>query len=314
MKTLADIVADLLEHRRSLGFSSYTIETNGHCLRRFLTWLHDRYGLLTADRLARRHLVAYQKHLRSLQTAKGTPLKAGSINVEVRSVRALLGHLRREGYSTGDLTEHILYVKEPALLPTSVLDHAQVRKLVRTIDTTHPTGYRNRTIVELLYSCGLRNMELVGLDLGDVDLDNATVRVMGKYRKERVVPVGRTALRYLQGYIRAIRPFWLNSRNTRAMFLNRFGERMDRQAVAAVFRRLRALAGIDLQVTAHTMRRSFTTELIRANANIYHVKELLGHATLESLQPYTKLTIADLKKTHAKCHPRERDEERERGG
>ena len=140
-------------------------------------------------------------------------------------------------------------------------------------------------MLEVLYSTGIRVGELLGLNVTDVDLDNATAVVLGKGNKQRVVPIGKTALRLLESYLKAVRPFLLSRADEPALFLNHAGQRMP----------------------YHTFRRSCTTELIRAGANLYHVKELLGHEDLETLKHYTKLTIEDLKATHARCHPREQE-------
>jgi len=134
------------------------------------------------------------------------------------------------------------------------------------------------------------------------------VRVTGKGTKERVVPTGRTALRFLRGYIAGVRPGCLKDSSQTALFLNARGDRFSYRSVQHCIRRLRQKHGLEQHVTAHTFRRSCTTELIRSGANVYHVKELLGHESLRTLKPYTQLTITDLKRTHAKCHPREGDE------
>ena len=121
------------------------------------------------------------------------------------------------------------------------------------------------------------------------------------------MPVGVTAVRWLTTYIRAIRPFNPGHRTYRHVFLTRRGVPMDRRSVQDFIPKYAAAAGVPRRVTPHAFRRSCTTELIREGANVYHVKDLLGHSDLRTLAPYTRLTINDLKKTHAKCHPRERD-------
>jgi integrase/recombinase XerD len=182
----------------------------------------------------------------------------------------------------------------------------QVKKLLGVIDTTAPDGYRDRTILELLYSTGIRVGELIGLNCEDVDYPNTTMLVNGKGDKQRVVPIGRTALRYLESYTKAVRGFLVRNPAEPALFLNGHGERIKRFTIAQHLHRYAARAGLDVNVTPHTFRRSCTTELIRSGANFYHVKELLGHESLDTVRHYAKLTIQDLKATHAKCHPRER--------
>ncbi|MGH7945854.1 MAG: tyrosine-type recombinase/integrase [Opitutaceae bacterium] len=183
------------------------------------------------------------------------------------------------------------------------LPHAQVKKLSAKIDTTSAEGFRDRAVLELLYSAGLRAAELLGLDVADVDLANATAIVMGKGRKQRVVPIGKTALRLLESYLRGVRPFLVRDANERALWLNHAGQRL---RYAVLLRRVHEHADrLDLPVTVtpHTFRRSCTTELIRGGANLWHVKELLGHEHLDTLQHYAKLTIADLKEDAREVPP-----------
>ena len=131
---------------------------------------------------------------------------------------------------------------------------------------------------------------------------------MGKYSKERIVPIGKTALKHLETYIIAVRPYLLCNTGEEAIFLNKKGGRLHYEQVRCLLHSYAAQAGLDAIVTPHTFRRSCATEMLREGANIYHVKQLLGHETLNTLKHYAKLTITDLQKTHAKCHPRERDE------
>jgi len=142
------------------------------------------------------------------------------------------------------------------------------------------------------------------LEVGSID--NALMKVFGKGSKERVVPIGRTALRWLESYLKAIRPNWQGNGQHKAVFLNRIGKPLNWQNLYKIVKQRCAVTG--RRISPRTFRRSCTIELIRNNANLYHVKDLLGHESIETLRPYTKLTIRDLKKTHAACHPREKDE------
>jgi len=307
MKTLDAWLADCLDHGRALGRSVVHLRVTRFQALVFLRWLRDAHQVTTADRLRREHLDAWTKHLAARRTAKGLPLKPSSVNRQIESVRGLLHWLAVRGVVPAALVEAIAYVQEPQLLPTSVLPHAQIKKLAAKIDTTSAEGFRDRTMLETLYSSGVRAAELLALDVADVDLANATALVMGKGRKQRVVPIGKTALRLVTSYLRGVRPFLVRDAAERALWLTRAGKRLPYHTL---LKRLHAHAdrlALPVTVTPHTFRRSCTTELIRGGANLWHVKELLGHEHLDTLQHYAKLTIADLKKTHAKCHPRERE-------
>ena len=129
--------------------------------------------------------------------------------------------------------------------------------------------------------------------------------------KERVVPVGKTALRYLETYIAIVRPYAVRDPEVMNVFLNTDGGPLTYVVLRKVVRKYAAEAGLPDYVTPHTLRRSCTTELLRAGAGMYHVKELLGHTSLDTLKHYARLTITDLRKTHAQCHPRERENNEE---
>jgi len=311
MTTISDMTDAFARHHRALNRAESYVRKETRNLERFAAMLESRFGVVTCDRLRRQHVQAWQAHLAACRTQKGLPLKPSTVNRRITVVKLFLRFLHRRGYVPPTLQDAIEYVKEPRDLPTSVLEHAELRRLFGRIDTTTPVGYRDRTILELLYTSGVRRAELLGLRLRDLDMSNRTARVTGKGDKQRVVPIGRTALRFLQTYLAAIRPFWLKANTVDALFLNRRGQPLGETGLYWIVKQ--ACVDASVSVSPHTFRRSCTTELIRGNANLYHVKQLLGHESLATLKPYVKLTIADLKRTHAKCHPRERDEKRERG-
>ena len=298
-------LADYIEHGRSLNLSAYTLRSIGYNVTDFLDWLAG-HRIAGPDQLRRAHLAAWLTHLQEHRTTRGLPLKPKSINKKIECARGFLNYLAAEGLIPSALAASVEYVKEPKLLPTSVMTHDQVRKLLRSVRTDSTTGYRDRTMLELLYSSGIRVGELLTLDVAHVDLKNATALVYGKGRKERVVPVGVTALRYVESYLTAVRPFLLRDRTEQAVFLDAQGKRLPYHVFRRLVHKYADDAGIPVNVTAHTFRRSCTTELLRGGANMYHVKELLGHESLDTLQHYAKLTITDLRETHRRCHPRER--------
>lgn len=307
--SLKDLLAVLLGHERDRRFSPCTMRNHRCYLTAFINWLEAQQRVTSPDRLLKSHLDAWLKHLSAHRTPRGQPLKSQSLNLHIIAARRFLDYLAARGFVPVGLPSALQTVKAPSLLPQGALTHAQMRKFLAKVRTDTHEGYRNRAMFELLYSSGLRAAELLGLDVGDVDLANAMAIVTGKGNKQRVVPVGRTALRCLESYLKAVRPFMLLKPDQRAVFLDRHGERLSYYAFSQIVRACAGRSGADgVHVTAHTFRRSCATELLRGGANMYHVKDLLGHETLNTLKHYAKLTIVDLKKTHEKCHPRERDE------
>lgn len=311
MKTLTAHIEEYIEWRQSLRMSDETIAADRYRLNGFVRWLKRTYMVMTADELRKDRLQAWQKHLADLTDACGRPQNARTLNNKIATVKGFLKRLAQDGYVLSGLESALCYVKTPRLLPGGVLTHAQVRKLLNRVPTSNPEGFRNRAMLELLYSSGLRCAELLGLDLEDLDFRNGAIRVMGKGRKQRVAPIGRTATRYLDSYVKAVRPYLVRDRSQQAVFLDGKGGRVAAERLRSAIRAAAHRAGIESHVSPHTFRRSCATELIRGGANMYHVKELLGHESLDTLKHYARLTILDLKRTHEKCHPRERDESAE---
>jgi site-specific recombinase XerD len=306
MKTLTDLFEDYLDHLRSLQSSPWYIASNVSVGGMFLRWL-ETIGVRSADQLRRIHLEAWPKHLTGCRTYRGLPLKLNTFNKRLGVARLFMKYLAGQGCVPTAWVNVVRYVREPKMLPSSVLNHEQVRRLLQHVATTDAMGWRNRALLEVVYSAGLRASELLGLNVTDVDFAAGTALVLGKGRKQRVVPIGKTALRVLESYLRAVRPFLVRDPAEPALFLNHAGRRLNYQVLLRMVHRYAGQAGLEITVTPHTFRRSCTTELIRGGANLYHVKELLGHEKLDTLEHYTRLTIEDLKKTHARCHPRERN-------
>lgn len=307
-KTLYIILADFQQWRRSLNLSSKTMQKNQYGLQYFIKWLAETYRVETADRIRKAHLYAWQEHVAGMTNQQGMPLKPRSINNHLESVKTFLSYLFSLGYINKSYMDVLQYVKVPQHLPGNILEHALMRKVLASIPTGDTLGYRNRAMMELLYSAGIRVSELLDLNVEDLDMRNAVATVTGKGDKQRVVPIGRTALRHMETYIVAVRPYLLKNRSEKAVFLSKQGKRLGYRGFLRFVHKCGEQAGVEGVLTPHTFRRSCTTELIRGDANIYHVKELLGHESLDTLKHYAKLTITDLKKTHAKCHPREQDQ------
>ena len=308
VKTLDSHLADFLDNRTALNYSPKTVTGLREKLTPVVTWLDKAHAVRTPDALRPDHLRAWQQNLLSRKTYNGFPIKPQTIQGRIGLVRTFLNYLADRGFILKTLADVLERIKAPKLLPRSVLDHGQMKKLLSRIDTSNRYGFRDRAILELLYSSGLRAGEILDLDVDSVNFDHKTIRVMGKGRKERMVPAGRTALRFLNSYIVAVRPFFVHNPNEPALFLDQNGKRCAYHGLQWRIWRYTSRMDYDFPITAHTFRRSCATELIRGGANMYHVKELLGHESLDTLKHYARLTIVDLQKTHEKCHPREADE------
>ena len=306
MNAFTELIEDYVRHIQSLNFSRWMAKQSRNDLLAFARWLSRTVGVDAPVQLRSSHVERWQLHLSEHRTRKGLPLHPRTINKHVQELRAFLKYAARHGHVTMGLMEAAQYVKEPSLLPGSVLTHEEARRLLDRLPAHSAEAYRNRAMLELAYSSGVRAAELLGLNVTDLDFANAVALVRGKGQKERMVPIGRTALHALEGYVKAVRPHWAVGAEP-ALFLTAAGKRVTYPSLLRLVHAVAGTAGLPKNVTPHTFRRACTTELLRAGAGMYHVKELLGHESLETLKHYAMLTIRDLKEAHAKFHPRERD-------
>jgi len=306
MTMLRQQLDEYLAYARSLGRSPVRMRVFRYSVLRTLRWLAGRHSVTKVGQLAPHQIGAWVNAVAARRTSRGVPVKQSTVAKQLEADRTFFAHLEHMGLVPASIPTAVPRIKLPDFLPSSVLTHGQMVRLLERIDVTGPAGYQLRAMLEVLYSSGIRIAELLGMDLDAVDLANTMARVHGKGDKWRIVPLGRTAMRFLEGYLKGIRPLRLREPGVRAIWLGRDGHRLAYHVFRRQLADLVCDAGLPVTVTAHTFRRSCATELVRGGANLWHVKDLLGHENLETLKHYTRLTIVDLKKTHARCHPRER--------
>ena len=299
---------EYLDYLKSLNYSQRTIKGIAHNLKSFKIFMKESIGVEKVEEISKNNLALWRKSLISRTNKDGLPIKPSTVNKNIANVKCFLRWLAKQGLVSKVLEESIEYVIEPKMLPLPSIEHSKIKKAFEKIDTSTVEGYRDRTILELMYSSGLRASEITGLDVSSVDLKNGTIKVFGKFRKERMVPIGKTALRHLETYLKAIRPFLAVGDEQEALFLN------VKKPTRLHYKRLLNLVHkhfddiTDINPTPHTFRRSCASSLIRGNANLAHLKDLMGWESMDTVSTYTKMTVIDLKKTLLKCHPREKDE------
>lgn len=218
-------------------------------------------------------------------------------------VRGFFQYQVRERQVTTDPTMGVSNPKLPLPVPKS-LTEADVELLLAAPCVDDPIGLRDRSMIELLYACGLRVTELVGLTLSEVNTRQGVVRVMGKGSKERLVPLGDEALNWLARYLREARPQLLNGRASHVLFPSSRARQMTRQTFWHRIKHWAAVAGIDKPLSPHTLRHAFATHLINHGADLRVVQLLLGHSDLSTTQIYTHVAQVRLQELHAEHHPR----------
>lgn len=221
----------------------------------------------------------------------------------VSTVRSFHQFALREKYAAKDPTVLIETPKYDKKLP-DVLEINEVIALLETPDLSKNNGYRDRTMLELLYATGMRVSELIHIEIDDVNLIMGFVKVFGKGNKERIVPLGEAVIEYLTHYIENIRPQLLKRTVTPVLFLNMHGKPLSRQAIWKMIKQNGIKANINKTLTPHTLRHSFATHLLENGADLRAVQEMLGHSDISTTQLYTHVSKSQIRKMYNEFHPR----------
>ncbi len=222
---------------------------------------------------------------------------------QLSSFRRFFRHLLREGALREDPTAHIAMPKIGRSLPKSLTEE-EVESLLSAPQVSDPLGHRDRTMLEVLYATGLRVSELVSLKYNQVNLNQGVIRVLGKGNRERLIPLGDEAVRWLQEFIAGARNEILLDRTTDYLFPTRRGDRMTRQAFWHIIKRYARKSSIEKDLSPHTLRHAFATHLLNHGADLRVVQMLLGHSDLSTTQIYTHVARERMKELHAAHHPR----------
>ncbi|HDQ41666.1 MAG TPA: site-specific tyrosine recombinase XerD [Desulfonatronum sp.] len=248
--------------------------------------------------------VTAQTGLLYLMYLRGVGLQSRSLARHLSTLRGLFAYCIQEGWLAQNPLEKLDNPKLPRNLP-DVLSQKEIRTLLAQPDLRDKLGFRDRTMLELLYASGLRVSELTALRVLDLDLQAGLLRVFGKGRKERLVPIHHAAQEMLQVYLQTWRPAFLPVQD--ALFLNRSGKAMTRQGIWKMIKVRVSKAGIRKPISPHTLRHSFATHLLEGGADLRTVQILLGHADISATEIYTHVQASRLKSTHERHHPRGQD-------
>jgi integrase/recombinase XerD len=275
-------------------------------LRRYAEYLRRRGVTGDVARVDESIVAGYVEELQTARTDDGVRrYKESSIARALAAVRSFHRFCVEEGLLGADPSGDVGAPRVPQGIPKA-LTEAEVDALLGAVPGDGPRPRRDRAILELLYAGGLRISELVGLDLGDVDLLDGLVRVLGKGSKERVVPLGRSAREAIGDYLTTGRPELASKVRTAALFLNARGGRLTRQGAWLIVRAAGDRAGLQGRLYPHVLRHSCATHMLDHGADIRVVQELLGHASLSTTQVYTKVSPERLRAVYDAAHPRAR--------
>ncbi|MGE5701056.1 MAG: site-specific tyrosine recombinase XerD [Clostridia bacterium] len=278
------------------GLAANTLESYQRDLFGYTDFLKSQ-GITRIEETNRSHIINYLVILQKKGRATAT------LSRNMASIRAFYQFLVKDRHLENDPSIHMETPKIEKRLP-KVMSLDEVERLLDGPQSNHPSGLRDKAMLELLYATGIRVSELVSLNMGDVNLEMGFLKCMGKGSKERIIPLGKMAISVIREYIETARPKLLRAGGDSALFLNHLGKRITRQGFWKIIKKYALQAGITTDITPHTLRHSFATHLLENGADLRSVQEMLGHADISTTQIYTHITRTRIKDVYAKTHPR----------
>ncbi|MDG1669038.1 MAG: site-specific tyrosine recombinase XerD [Opitutae bacterium] len=281
------------------GLSSHTISSYGRDLAQYAVYL-DKQGVADWAAVGEHSVSEWTAYLSKANYARSSQAR------KLSAIRMLARYLVREGLRTDDFTELVSAPKLLRKLP-EVLTHEELKRLLAAPPIDTPYGLRDRAMLELFYSSGLRVSELCGILLQAINLDEGYVRVFGKGSKERIAPIGGTAVAAVRDYLTGGRPHFVKAKTGSALFLSQQGRAISRKMVWVMIKQHAARAEIKKPIKPHLLRHSFATHLLEGGADLRAIQEMLGHSDISTTQIYTSVQTARLADEHALYHPRSKE-------
>jgi len=288
---------------RVRNFSTRTVASREPILVSFASWSTAR-GMSRPRDVTKPVLERYQEHLFQYRKRNDKPLSFTTQAHRLTSVRAFFKWLARENAIAANPASELELPKLPTRLPRDVLTAAEVERVLDQIDTTSELGVRDRAIVEVLYSTGIRRSELLGLAVTDLDAERGTAFIReGKGQRDRVVPIGERALAWVEKYQREVRPGLVVDGRDMTLFLSDRGTALDPDTLSTRVRGLVAQAKLGKSGSCHLFRHTMATLMLEGGADVRFIQAILGHASLQTTEIYTRVSIRALKAVHDGTHP-----------
>lgn len=289
-KVVSDFIHDL-SHGKKL--SKNTLESYSRDIRQYLDYLTENG--MNFKTVKRTNIIAYILHLQ--KNGKAT----ASISRSIASLRAFYRILTKNNMITNDPTLNLESPRIEKKMP-QILSIEEVEGLLALPSEDDPKGLRDKAMLEVLYATGIRVTELINLDLDDLNIELGYIKCSGS--KERIIPVGKIALKVLDEYVGKTRNTFLKNKKEKALFLNFHGERMTRQGFWKIIKYYASMAGIEKEITPHTLRHSFAAHLIENGADLKSVQQMLGHSDISTTQVYAEVIKNRISDIYKKSHPR----------
>ena len=300
---LTPYMLKFLEEGKVKNISKDTLKRRNMALKKFIHWCHER-DLQQPQEITKPILERYQRHLYYYRKDNGEPLTYGSQHAMLSPIKSFFKWLTQENYLLYNPASELELPKKPRRLPKTILHIDDVEHIINQANTDTDEGIRDRAIMETLYSTGIRRAEVTSLTIYDIDQRRHTLMVReGKYQKDRLLPIGERALKWIEQYRLDIRPHYVTGHDNGTLFLTDNGEKFKRGTLSNRIKRYIIKAGLDVQGSCHLFRHAMATHMLENGADIRFIQAMLGHADLSTTQIYTQVSIEKLKQIHAATHP-----------
>jgi len=305
---LEELGVKFCEYETGKGKSPKTVQVYKKGLKVFFGFLENK-GILNLAQVTKRNALEYFDYIYKYLGDSGNPISDNYKNYLLNTVSLLFRYLVRYEYLTKDPTEDLERIKEQRGLPHACMNEKEVDKMLEQPTLSRdPLSIRNKAIMEVLYSTGIRNDELSHLNIGDIDYQEGLIRInypKGGKNFQRVVPIGKVAIKFVQFYLKEARPALQNG-DPDALFVSNIGHRLLNEGILNVVKEYAFQCGFRKHITTHSFRATCATLMFKNGADSRYVQKQLGHKRSSSTEPYIQLVPSDLKAIHQKCHPRER--------
>lgn len=292
-----------LDQLAARNYAQGTIEGRRDSIKVFLNWCAER-DLSRASHITRPILEAYQRWLFKYRKADGKQLGWSTQRQRVSTLKDWFKWMTKQNVLMHNPASEIELPRMEKRLPSAALTLAQIETLLSVPNVADPLGLRDRAMLELFYSCGLRRTELCRLELPDFNADRRTIHIRrGKGKKDRMVPVGERAVQWVEKYLAEVRPRLCLDTRVAAVFLTGYGGPFNPDVLSRMISRLMDAAKLSGKGSCHMLRHTCATHMLEGGADIRYIQQLLGHEKLETTAIYTEVNIRQLQDVHARCHP-----------
>ena len=294
-----------LESLAVRNFSQETIDGRRGYLSVFLRWLIDRDVEELAS-ITKPLLESYQRHLWRWKKKNGKPLAVSTQRSHLSTLKDFFKWLTKQNYLLANPASELELPRPEKRLPQQALSQQEVKMLLNVPDVSDPLGIRDRAMLEVFYSTGMRRGELANLEITDINYERQTLQIrQGKGHKDRVVPLGNRAMQWLEKYQQQTRMKLLLEVNVKALFLTSYGDKFNPDVLSRMVSKFIKQAEIGKTGSCHLLRHSCATHMLEGGADIRFIQQLLGHEKLETTSIYTHVSIEQLKQVHSQTHPAE---------